>query len=163
MPHWQIVMTLRGKWKNLDWVAHTLRGNFSQCIAANKKLLRAYSACQCKLVNCCASTHSVLRFHFAYNNACRILNISFRNVNVRPHQVTYSVTAFDTLVRNNLYGFCSTMPPLQRFHPFILTVCFFLRIFIPLPLTNVWVWRCPNVIDVVGVPLQYWISVQTNT
>jgi len=35
----------------------------------------------------------------------RIMHYILRNANIRPHQVGHRVTAFDALLRNNLYHF----------------------------------------------------------
>jgi len=67
----------------------------SQCSAADKNTLFRASARQCMPVNCCASTNSPELKAFAFPIV----------ISVRPHQVTYFVTIFHILSRNNLHAF----------------------------------------------------------
>ena len=123
--------------KSLHCAAPKLRDIFAQCfIAVKKTQFRAYCmpmyTCQVwsKYTDC-----SMKCLQVAYNNAYRIMRYIPWNVSVRPHQVSYRVTTFDTLLRNNLYRF------LQRcasnfFYTISSNVWCFLQIFVFAQLFN---------------------------
>jgi len=87
--------------------AHKLRGTFDQCSSAVKNtLFRAYTMpiYSCQWWSKYTQT-SMKHVRAAYNKAFRTVHCIPRNVRVCPHQVIHRITAFDTLLRNDLYRF----------------------------------------------------------
>ena len=94
--------------KSFHCAANKLRGTLDQCSPAVKNtLFRAYCMplYACQLWRKYTHQSSMKRLRAAYNNVYRIMHYIPRSVSVRPHQVSHRVTAFDALLRNNLYRF----------------------------------------------------------